>query len=105
MLAMLWCDALIEFAVASTYSVALVLLFTAGFFELSFNAMRRAWCNSTRQTRSAATCSACSTWQASACTFSGVSVGLLGALIGVHWSLRPCGLVMLAIAAPLLASR
>src|SRR5262249_58696107 len=38
-LAMLWCSALAGFALASSYPVALALLFTAGFFELSFNAM------------------------------------------------------------------
>jgi hypothetical protein len=37
--------------------------------------------------------------------FSGVSVGLVGSLIGVHWSLSLSGLVMLAVAAALLALR
>ncbi len=35
--------------------------------------------------------------------FSGVSVGLLGSFIGVHWSLGLSALVMLAIASCLLA--
>jgi hypothetical protein len=35
--------------------------------------------------------------------FSGVSVGLLGSLIGVHWSLAASALATLAIAAGLLA--
>ena len=35
--------------------------------------------------------------------FSGVSVGLLGSLIGVHWSLALSALVTLAIAGALLA--
>ena len=35
--------------------------------------------------------------------FSGVSVGLLGSLIGIHWSLALSALAMLAIAAGLLA--
>ena len=35
--------------------------------------------------------------------FSGVSVGLLGSLIGVHWSLAASALAMLATAAALLA--
>src|SRR5215467_1044465 len=38
-LAMLWCSALTGFAIAWSYPVALVVLFMAGFFELSFNAM------------------------------------------------------------------
>jgi hypothetical protein len=36
-------------------------------------------------------------------TFSGVSVGLLGGLIGVHWSLGLSAMVMLAIASTMLA--
>ena len=35
--------------------------------------------------------------------FSGISVGLLGSLIGVHWSLAASALVTLAVAAALLA--
>ena len=35
--------------------------------------------------------------------FSGVSVGLLGSLIGVHWSLALSALATLAIAAGLIA--
>jgi hypothetical protein len=35
--------------------------------------------------------------------FSGISVGLLGSLAGVHWSLALSALVTLAVAAGLLA--
>ena len=35
--------------------------------------------------------------------FSGLSVGLLGSLVGVHWSLALSALVTLAIASALLA--
>ena len=35
--------------------------------------------------------------------FSGISVGLVGSLIGVHWSLALSALVMLAVASALLA--
>jgi hypothetical protein len=38
-LAVLWCGALTGFALATAYPLALALLFTAGFFELAFNAM------------------------------------------------------------------
>ena len=38
-LAMIWCCALIGFARSSTYAVAIVLLFVAGFVELGFNSM------------------------------------------------------------------
>jgi hypothetical protein len=35
--------------------------------------------------------------------FSGISVGVLGSLIGVHWSLAASALAALAVAAGLLA--
>ena len=42
LLALLWCCALICFAISNIYPVALVLLFAAGFLELAFNAMAQA---------------------------------------------------------------
>src|SRR5277367_552166 len=39
MLAMLWCAALAGFSLATSYPLALALLFGAGFFELAFSAM------------------------------------------------------------------
>src|ERR1700731_1286179 len=41
-LAMMWCSALAGFGLAPSYPLALALLFTAGFFELSFNTMAQA---------------------------------------------------------------
>jgi hypothetical protein len=106
MLAMLWCGALIGFAVATTYSVALALLFTAGFFELSFNAMAQTLVqiNAPSEIRGRVL-GLFNMASLGMRAFSGVSVGLLGSLIGVHWSLSLSGLVMLAIAAALLALR
>jgi len=106
MLAMLWCGALIGFAVAKTYSVAVALLFTAGFFELSFNAMAQTLVqiNAPSEIRGRVL-GLFNMASLGMRAFSGVSVGLLGSLIGVHWSLSLSGLVMLAIAAALLALR
>jgi MFS family permease len=106
MLAMLWCGALIGFAAASTYSVALVLLFTAGFFELSFNAMAQTLVQINAPTEIRGRVLGLFNMASLGMrAFSGVSIGLVGSLIGVHWSLGLSGLVMLAIAAALLALR
>jgi MFS family permease len=105
-LAMLWCGALIGFAAASTYSVALVLLFTAGFFELSFNAMAQTLVQINAPTEIRGRVLGLFNMASLGMrAFSGVSVGLVGSLIGVHWSLSLSGLVMLAVAAALLALR
>jgi len=103
-LAMLWCTALTGFALATNYPVALVLLFAAGFFELSFNAMAQTLVqvNAPVDIRGRVI-GLFNMASLGLRAFSGVSVGLLGSFIGVHWSLGLSALVMLAIASCLLA--
>jgi hypothetical protein len=103
-LAMLWCCALTGFALATNYALALALLFTAGFFELSFNAMAQTLVqvNAPRDMRGRVI-GLFNMASLGLRAFSGVSVGLLGSFIGVHWSLGLSALVMLAIASCLLA--
>ena len=92
-LAMLWCCALAGFAVANVYPLALPLLFAAGFFELSFNAMAQTLVqlNAPLDIRGRVL-GLFNMASLGLRAFSGVIVGLVGALIGVHWSLgcRPC---------------
>jgi MFS family permease len=101
---MLWCGALTGFALASSYPVALALLFTAGFFELSFNAMAQTLVqlNAPPDMRGRVI-GLFNMASLGLRTFSGVSVGLLGGLIGVHWSLGLSAMAMLAIASTMLA--
>src|ERR1700733_11048818 len=103
-LAMLWCVALAGFALAKSYPLALMLLFTAGFFELSFNAMAQTLVqvNAPVDIRGRVI-GLFNMASLGLRAFSGVSVGLLGSFIGVHWSLGLSALVMLAIASCLLA--
>jgi len=103
-LAILWCCALAGFSLTTNYGFALALLFAAGFFELSFNAMAQALVQihapSDMRGRVIGLFYMSSLGLRA---FSGVSVGLLGSLIGVHWSLALSALAMLAIAAGLAA--
>ena len=102
--AMLWCGALTAFAFAPSYPVALAFLFAAGFCELSFNAMAQTLVQvhapATMRGRVIGLFNMASLGLRA---FSGVSVGLVGSLIGVHWSLALSALVMLAVASALLA--
>jgi MFS family permease len=103
-LAVLWCAALAAFSLVGNYSVALGFLFAAGFLELAFNAMAQTLVqlNAPPDMRGRVI----GLFNMSSLglrTFSGVSVGLLGSLIGVHWSLALSALATLAIAAGLLA--
>jgi MFS family permease len=103
-LAILWCAALAIFSLANSYILALGFLFAAGFLELSFNAMAQSLVqlNAPLDMRGRVI----GLFNMSSLglrAFSGLSVGLLGSLIGVHWSLALSALVTLAIASALLA--
>jgi hypothetical protein len=102
-LAMLWCCVLVGFALAQAYIVALVLLFMAGFFELSFNAMAQTLVqlNAPNEIRGRVI-GLFNMAGMGLRAFSGISVGLAGSVIGVHWSLALSALVLLVISGGLL---
>jgi MFS family permease len=103
-LAMLWCGALAGFALASSYPVALALLCAAGFFELSFNAMAQTLVQlHAPPDKRGRVIGLFNMASLGLRAFSGVSVGLLGSLIGVHWSLGLSAMAMLAVLCGLLA--
>ena len=99
LLAMLWCLAIGAFAMASNYPLALALLFVAGFLELSFFAMAQTLVqvNAPAEVRGRVIgLFAMSALGARA--FSGVTVGLGGAWIGIHWSLALSAALLLILA-------
>jgi MFS family permease len=104
LLAMLWCVAIGSFAAATSYPLALALLFTAGFFELSFNAMAQTLVQvhapSEVRGRVIGLFAMASLGLRA---FSGVTVGLGGSLIGIHWSLAASAAALLALTMTLFA--
>jgi len=87
-LAMIWCCALAGFAQASTNAVAVTLLFVAGFVELGFNSMAQSLVQLHAPAEMRGRVIGVFSMSASGLrTFSGLSVGLLGASIGIHNSL------------------
>ena len=105
-LAILWCIAIGAFALASSYPLALALLFAAGFLELAFFAMAQTLVqvNAPAQVRGRVI----GLFAMSALglrAFSGLTVGLGGSLIGIHWSLAISAAVLLVITALFLALR
>jgi MFS family permease len=103
-LAMLWCCAIGAFAVATAYPLALALLFTAGFLQLSFNAMAQTLVQ--LQAPAAIRGRVIGLFNTASLglrAFAGVTVGIMGGLIGVHWSLALSAMVLLAIIIGLLA--
>ena len=105
-LAMIWCVALTGFAQAHTYAVALTLLFVAGFVELSFNAMAQSLVqlNAPDDMRGRVI-GVFSMFAMGMRAFSGLNVGLLGSLIGIHNSLSVSALALLTLYLALFGAR
>jgi MFS family permease len=103
LLAIVWACALTGFALSSVYPLAVTFLFIAGFFELAFNSMAQTLVqlNAPTDTRGRVL-GLYNMASLGLRAFSGVTVGIVGGLIGVHWSLALFALVTLAIACALL---
>jgi MFS family permease len=103
-LAGLWCVSLAVFSLAKSYPLALGFLFAAGFLELSFNAMAQSLVQlNAPPDKRGRVIGLFNMASLGLRAFSGISVGLLGSLIGVHWSLALSALATLAIAGGLLS--
>jgi MFS family permease len=103
-LAMLWCIAIAAFAVSRNYVITLSLLFVAGFFQLAFSAMAQTLVqlHAPPEMRGRVIgLYAMSSLGLRA--FAGVTVGLMGSLIGIHWSLALSAMALLAITMALAA--
>ena len=103
-LAVVWCLAIVGFATSTVYFVALPLLFVAGFLELSFNAMAMTLVqlNAPPQMRGRVI-GLYNMGSLGMRAFSGITIGVLGGLIGIHWSLALSAMVLFAIVVTLLA--
>src|ERR1700761_9375389 len=98
LLATLWSVALLGFAAVRIYPVAIVLLFGAGFFELSYNTMAQALVqlNAPADIRGRVV-GLYNMAGLGMRAFSGITVGVFGAAIGIHWSLGLSAAVLLAL--------
>jgi MFS family permease len=105
-LAMIWCCALFGFARSNTYVVSITLLFVAGFVELSFNSMAQSLVqlNAPGEIRGRVL-GVFSMSSMGLRTFSGLSVGLLGSIIGIHNSLSCSAAALFFLYAVIFAMR
>jgi MFS family permease len=102
-LVVIWCLCIGGFAVSDIYALSLALLFAAGFLNLAFSAMAQTLVqlhapNHIRG-RVIGLYNMCFHGMRA---FSGVTVGMGGSLVGVHWSLAISAIVLLVIALTLL---
>jgi MFS family permease len=102
--AILWCVAIAVFALSTSYVLSLTVLFVAGVLNLAFSSMAQTivQLRSPPQLRGRLI-GLYSMASMGLKAFSGLTVGVLGGLIGVHWSLAGSALVLLAITVVLFA--
>jgi MFS family permease len=102
--AILWCVVIAVFALSTSYTLSLTLLFVAGVLNLAFSSMAQTivQLRSPPQLRGRLI-GLYSMASMGLKAFSGLTVGVLGGLIGVHWSLAGSALVLLAITVALFA--
>jgi MFS family permease len=103
-LTVLWCLAMIGFAAAGHYLVAFVLLFVAGFLNLGASAMAQTLVQlRAPEHLRGRVIGLFSMASLGLRAFSGLTVGVLGSMIGIHWSLAASAMALAAAAAVLLA--
>jgi MFS family permease len=103
-LTMLWCVAIAGFALTTHYPLALVLMFVAGVLNLAYNSMAQTLVQVHAPPQLRGRMIGLYNMSNNGLrAFSGLTVGLLGAAIGIHWSLALSALVLLVCASLLLA--
>jgi MFS family permease len=94
---LLWCVVIAGFAAATSYPLAVALMFVAGFLNLAYSSMSQTLVqlHAPAQLRGRLI-GLYNTANNGMRAFSGVTVGLAGSLIGIHWSLALSALALLA---------
>jgi len=100
----LWCLVIAGFAAATSYPLAVALMFVAGFLNLAYSAMSQTLVQLHAPAHlRGRLIGLYNTANNGLRAFSGITVGVLGSLIGVHWSLALSALALLVITSGLWA--
>jgi MFS family permease len=101
---MLWCAAIIGFAASTSYPLAIALLFCAGFLNLTFLSMAQTLVQLGAPAQLRGRLIGLFNMSHNGLrAFSGVTVGVIGGLIGIHWSLAVSAMILLAVTIALFA--
>jgi MFS family permease len=101
---MLWCLTIVGFAASQSYYLSVALLFCAGVFSLAFMSMAQTLVQLQAPTQlRGRLIGLFNTSNNGLKAFSGVTVGVVGGLIGVHWSLALSAMLLLAVTVALFA--
>lgn len=102
--AILWCVTMTVFAFSNSYPFSLVLLFFAGALNLAFYSIAQTIVQLEAPVNLRGRLIGLFSMSAYGLrAFSGLTVGVLGGLIGVHWSLALSSLILLAVTIALFA--
>jgi MFS family permease len=102
--AILWCVAMTAFAFSTSYTLSIVLLFVAGALNLSFYSIAQTIVQLEAPVELRGRLIGLFSMSAYGLrAFSGVTVGVVGGLIGIHWSLALSSLILLAVTLALFA--
>ena len=99
-LVFLWCLAIIAFAISKNIYVSITILFIMGFFELTYNSMAQTivQLNAPPEIRGRVVGLFNMSFLGLK-TFSGVTTGFIGSVIGIHWALGLSAILLLLFAA------
>jgi MFS family permease len=102
--ATVWCGLITAFAFSKNYPLSLVLLFCAGILNLSFYSTAQAIVQLLAPSHLRGRLIGLFSMSAFGLrAFSGVTVGVVGGLIGIHWSLAISAMTLMAVTFGLLA--
>ena len=102
--AILWCIAIAGFALSTNYYLSLSLLFTAGILNLTFSSMGQTIVQLLSPPHLRGRLIGLFAMASMGLkAFSGLTVGVLGGLIGVHWSLAASAMALLTVTVVLFA--
>jgi MFS family permease len=103
-LAIVWCFAIAGFAATDSYPIAVALMFVAGFLSLAYTSMAQALVQLEAPAQLRGRMVGLFQMANNGLrAFSGITVGLLGAMIGIHWSLALSAMVLLSMVVVLFA--
>ena len=99
-----WCITIVAFAVSSSYYLSVALLFCGGLLNLAFLSMAQTLVQLGAPTNLRGRLIGLFNMSNNGLkAFSGVTVGVVGGLIGIHWSLAISAMILLAVTVALFA--